>query len=233
MVLVEAGQLDRAAPLLTESLQRCEAADDAAGIVRAHLSLAGLALRQGRPDEAAVLTAEAMSCLRHVNLAPLNAWTAVLVLLVAADDAPRDALMRVRAGLDASRIDDLLPLPPVLRSAFEAVLPKLAEARSADAAAREDVPTLEDFIEACLASLTHVGAQSAWPQHKRGDNDFLSPREQDVIHLVAEGATNKEIAATLVVAEATARFHVASLLSKLGANNRTQAVTMARRRGLL
>jgi predicted ATPase/DNA-binding CsgD family transcriptional regulator len=233
MLLLEVGQLERAAALLTESLQLCEAADDAAGIARAHLSLASLALRQGRPDEAAVLTAEAMSCLRHVDLAPLNAWTAVLVLLLGGDDAPRDALMRVRAGLEASRIDDLLPLPPVLRSAFEAARPKLPEARGTDAATRKDVPTLEDFIEVCLGSLTHVGAHSAWPQQKRGDNEFLSPRERHVIHLVAEGATNKEIAATLVVAEATARFHVASLLSKLGATNRTQAVTIARRRGLL
>ena len=227
------GQLERAAALLAESLQRCDDADDAAGTVRAHLSLASLSMRQGRQDHAAVLIGEAMSCLRHVDLAPLNAWTAVLVLLLGADYAPRDALTRVRAGLQASRIDDQLPLPPVLRSAFDDVRPKLPEASSADTATGEAVPTLEDFIDACLGSLTHIGAHSAWPQQKRGDNDFLSPRERDVIHLVAEGATNKEIAATLVVAEATARFHVASLLSKLGATNRTQAVTMARRRGLL
>jgi DNA-binding NarL/FixJ family response regulator len=54
-----------------------------------------------------------------------------------------------------------------------------------------------------------------------------------VLHLVADGATNKQVATALVVTVATARYHVASLLNKLGATNRTQAVALARQRGLL
>jgi LuxR family maltose regulon positive regulatory protein len=61
----------------------------------------------------------------------------------------------------------------------------------------------------------------------------LTPREQQVLHLLAEGATNQEIADHLVVSLATAKKHVASILSKLGAENRTQAIARARALSLL
>ncbi len=61
----------------------------------------------------------------------------------------------------------------------------------------------------------------------------LTPREQEVLHLLAEGATNREIAERLVVSLATAKKHVASILSKLGAENRTQAIAHARAHALL
>ncbi len=50
---------------------------------------------------------------------------------------------------------------------------------------------------------------------------------------MAEGFSNKEIAARLSISEHTAKFHIASIMSKLGAESRTEAVTLAIRRGLL
>ena len=61
----------------------------------------------------------------------------------------------------------------------------------------------------------------------------LTPRERRVLQLLAEGASNQEIATQLVVSLATAKKHVASILSKLGAENRTQAIARARARSLL
>ena len=55
----------------------------------------------------------------------------------------------------------------------------------------------------------------------------LSPREREVLQLMARGLQNKEIAAELVISERTVKFHVSSILGKLGAGNRTEAVTMA------
>jgi DNA-binding NarL/FixJ family response regulator len=55
----------------------------------------------------------------------------------------------------------------------------------------------------------------------------LTPRETEVLKLLAQGKTNKEIAQALVVTERTAKFHVSSILDKLGAGNRTEAVTLA------
>ena len=61
----------------------------------------------------------------------------------------------------------------------------------------------------------------------------LSQRELEVLTLVAKGLTNKEVAQSLFISDKTARNHVASCLLKLDANDRTEAVTTALRRGLI
>jgi len=71
-------------------------------------------------------------------------------------------------------------------------------------------------------------------EHKpQPDMDALTPREQHVLKLLAQGLQNKEIAAELVITERTVKFYVSSILSKLGAGNRTEAVTLAVQRGLV
>ena len=61
----------------------------------------------------------------------------------------------------------------------------------------------------------------------------LTARESDVLELLAEGLSNKAIAARLGISDQTVKFHVASIAGKLGAANRTDAVRLAVRRGLL
>lgn len=63
--------------------------------------------------------------------------------------------------------------------------------------------------------------------------DVLTERESEVLALLAIGATNKEIAQKLVISERTAKFHVSSILGKLGAGNRTEAVSIAAQQGLV
>jgi DNA-binding CsgD family transcriptional regulator len=59
--------------------------------------------------------------------------------------------------------------------------------------------------------------------------DALTPREQEILDLVAQGKANKEIAAALGISERTARTHVSHVLRKLGVTSRTQAALLARR----
>jgi DNA-binding NarL/FixJ family response regulator len=61
----------------------------------------------------------------------------------------------------------------------------------------------------------------------------LTPRELEVLGLVAQGMQNKEIAARLGITERTVKFYVSSILAKLGADNRTEAVAIAAQRGLI
>jgi len=74
--------------------------------------------------------------------------------------------------------------------------------------------------------LTRVGP-------RRRSSRVLSPREVEVLRLVAQGFSNKEIARTLRITERTVKYHVTSIFNKLGAENRAQAVALASQHGLL
>ena len=61
----------------------------------------------------------------------------------------------------------------------------------------------------------------------------LTAREIDVLRLIASGNANKVIAAELAITEETVKSHVTNILSKLGANDRTHAVTIGLKRGII
>lgn len=63
--------------------------------------------------------------------------------------------------------------------------------------------------------------------------EALTPRELEVLRLLAQGLQNKEIAVELVISERTVKFHVSSIMGKLGAGNRTEAVSLAAQQGLI
>jgi DNA-binding NarL/FixJ family response regulator len=66
-----------------------------------------------------------------------------------------------------------------------------------------------------------------------GPSETLTPRELQVLELLAEGLPNKVIAERLQISDQTVKFHVATITGKLGAANRTDAVRRAVRRGLV
>jgi NarL family two-component system response regulator LiaR len=78
-------------------------------------------------------------------------------------------------------------------------------------------------------------------QHMSGDSESaqgglvepLTEREMEVLHLLGTGKTNKEIGAELYITERTVKFYVSAILGKLGASNRTEAVTLAVQRGII
>ena len=76
-------------------------------------------------------------------------------------------------------------------------------------------------------------AESSTPTSGELGPEQLSQREVDVLRLLAQGASNRDIADQLILAEGTVKNHVSSILMKLHANNRTQAANLARERGLI
>lgn len=112
--------------------------------------------------------------------------------------------------VDFGRNDRLVPIP----------VPVSGDAGAAATAEAEPVSPSPERLPATTAR----GMRQSGP---------LSPREHEVLILVGEGMTNKEIAERLIISVATVNFHVTSLLNKLVAENRTQAVARAMQHGLL
>ena len=79
----------------------------------------------------------------------------------------------------------------------------------------------------------HVPPEVAALLAEHMDEDDLTARELEVLCLIRDGYRNKQIADQLAIAETTVNFHIKNIVTKLGANDRTHAVTIALRRGLL
>ena len=113
-----------------------------------------------------------------------------------------------------------------------------ALSRGADSYVLKGTPSDEvlETIRSAVAGQPRLGAEVAaqllrslhTPRRER-----VTPREREVLGLLAEGLSNRAIAARLNVAERTVRFHVGEILERLGAESRTQAVAFAKQRGLL
>jgi two-component system, NarL family, response regulator len=114
-----------------------------------------------------------------------------------------------------------------------------AVARALRAGARGYLVKTAPPAEFCQAIRTVFAGDEYLPpqlkarQDSRPPHTSLSPREADVLHLIAKGLSNREIAARLAITEGTVKTHVIGILTKLGVNDRTAAVTTAIQRGVI
>ena len=123
------------------------------------------------------------------------------------------------------------PPPPRLRAelAHTATLARAAagdDAFAAAWAAGRALP-LEAAVAEALAPPPAAGGGPATASHG------LTPRELDILRLIAEGRSNREIADILFLSERTVTTHITSILGKLGVSSRTSAAAAARRLGLV
>jgi len=150
-----------------------------------------------------------------------------------ADPAAREALDWASTGTAAVllvRNPAAEPVAEALRAGVRAVLPSGI-----------DGPEIAAAIEAAAAGLTVLESTSLdlllrAPGPPRKGTALVEPlteRELEVLELVAAGLGNKEVASRLEISEHTVKFHVASIMGKLGAGSRTEAVTLAIRQGLI
>jgi DNA-binding NarL/FixJ family response regulator len=92
---------------------------------------------------------------------------------------------------------------------------------------------LLETIRAVHAGHKRLSSEAAAGIAEHATDDSLTPRETDVLRLIAAGNANKEIATQLGLTEETVKSHVRNILPKLGANDRTHAVTIALKRGII
>jgi non-specific serine/threonine protein kinase len=148
-----------------------------------------------------------------------------------------DAARALRLASAASALEEnagMWAFPPIQarQAHWLATAEEAADATTREAAwAQGRRMTLDEVIAHALEETTPPPA--ATRDQARAVRDRLSPREREVLGLVAQGRSNREIADTLIVTEHTAKYHVAQLLNKLGAGSRAEAVTRAVAAGLL
>jgi two-component system, NarL family, response regulator YdfI len=119
----------------------------------------------------------------------------------------------------------------LLRQGVRAILPAGISPSELIAALRAVASGLIVLHQSTLGALPHAGVNTS-----RATEEFteaLTKREREVLQMLAAGLGNKEIAAKLNISDHTAKFHVGSILGKLGAASRAEAVAMGIRRGLV
>ena len=92
---------------------------------------------------------------------------------------------------------------------------------------------LLDTIRAVHAGQTRLSAEVANEIAEHGTDETLTPREVEVLRFVADGHSNREIALRMSLTEETVKTHIRNILSRLDANDRTHAVAIGLKRGIL
>jgi LuxR family maltose regulon positive regulatory protein len=193
------------------------------------LTLARLRLAQGAPDAARILLDQLLVIVDRAGLTEDKIHISILLALVLqaahsstkAEQALREALALAETeGYQRTFLDE----GSTLASLLEVV------ASSSGTGAR--------YAQILLADL----GQSTRPHHQNqhlshvASSTLLEPltrREQEVLGLIAEGASNQQIAEALVIALGTVKKHVTTIFAKLGVNSRTQLLARARELGLI
>jgi DNA-binding NarL/FixJ family response regulator len=162
---------------------------------------------------------------RPLNQLDLDALQPEVILLDL--DLPEEAhLLQLAGGIPLVVLCEE-PLE-ALRLGARAVLPPTADAAeilcAVEAAALGLVILHPDTLETLIPLL---------PTGPRPASQSLTPREIEVLGMLAEGLGNKNIARHLGISEHTVKFHIGSLFTKLNASSRTEAVTLGARQGLI
>jgi DNA-binding NarL/FixJ family response regulator len=156
----------------------------------------------------------------------------ILMALDGDDDLPADVAGDAAHPALVVLADDpdLSWTTEALRAGARAVLPRDAAAEEIVAAVRAAAAGLIVLHADVVGSLLPAPRPEA-PRDRAGQ--ALTPREVEVLRMLAEGLGNKEIAARLGISDHTVKFHVTSIFTKLNASSRTEAVTLGVRRGLI
>jgi two-component system, NarL family, response regulator YdfI len=158
-----------------------------------------------------------------------------LDVIVIDSDSLRDLLLEPTSGAAIvllTEVCDARSISRLLRSGVRAILSRESDpddVLSAIYAAFDGLVLLSTATAESLATV--YGDQPLEVEDEVSEE--ITSRETEVLRMLAEGLVNKEIAACLGISEHTVKFHISSILDKLGASTRTEAVTLGIRRGLI
>jgi DNA-binding NarL/FixJ family response regulator len=193
-------------------------------------------IRQGlkrafeRHDDFTVV-GEAGNCAEAIDLAESLKPHVAVVDVRLPDGSGFDVARKIRASLPQAGIVVLTmyagdeQLFAALEAGASAFVAKDAPAEDVIAAARHAAASPTAFTAANLADAMRRRMTPSGPQ--------LSPREKEVLQLLADGLAVAQIAKTLYISESTAKTHISKLYDKLGAGNRAQALMTAMRLGFI
>ena len=122
-------------------------------------------------------------------------------------------------------------LSRALRAGVRAVLPREVTPEQVSAALEAAVAGLVVVHPSEVGAVLPASTALSSPVHELPEP--LTPREREVLQMISAGLGNKEIAGKLSISDHTVKFHVASILGKLGASSRTEAVSIGIRHGLV
>jgi non-specific serine/threonine protein kinase len=233
-----AGDLTRAVALYEQSLILAEQMGDHHGAAASLRCLGQIATVRGETTVAAVRNAAAAQ--RYLQIKDLANLPHCLESLAGALlGCGYPALAGQLLGAAAALRDETgVPIDEHDRVAYEQVERAIRDALGDQGftASRQSGRTgaLTEIVAAAVDTAHKVARPRRRPRVALIDAETgLTRRELEVIGLLAEGQTDREIAAALSISHDTARKHVTNILSKLNVNTRTAAVTVALRRGLL
>ena len=218
------GETQRAAHALEEQWHRRDKPPASLARAMEESALVRLRLVQGKQQEALTLLASMLeeATNRH--------WGKLVIELLILQALARQMRQEEQAAISALAQAVRLAEPEgYIRSFVDEGAPMAALLATLRERERKHGPT--PYLDRLLAAFAQIGTVQATSASLLPAR--ISPREQEVLHLLSQGRSNQEIAEALVVTVETVKRHVSSLLSKLGVDNRTQAALRARSLGLL
>jgi predicted ATPase/DNA-binding CsgD family transcriptional regulator len=204
-IAMEQGDLALARQRLSESIELSDSTGSRIGVIRALDAFATLTLLEARPHLAVQLAAAAAACREAAHLAP-------------APGARTQRILDAAAGLGTHVVGRLWATGSGMSSAAAVALALDGPWSAGAAVGRDDAA--RDSAGCDVDGKVSPGTAKALPAR-------LTPREREVVALIAAGCSNKDIARELVISPATAARHVANILAKLGFATRAQIAAWA------
>jgi predicted ATPase/DNA-binding CsgD family transcriptional regulator len=238
---LSAGDLDAARVHLAEALDIARQFSESSAIVYGGFNLGLAEYLDGSPDTAAPLFAESLRLARRSGMRPSIAYGLVGLALADHDQADLGRSARLHGAADQAFTELGYAMEPLERRLADHDQQQLRAALGADAyqahyaagRALDPARAAHQALQASPPARRTAPASHPGGAVSAGTRLTLTPREVDVLRLVAQGLSNPDIARRLVLSEHTVHRHLANILTKLGLSSRTAATAWAVRAGLV